>query len=156
MSLPRLLAIPVFAAIAAAVAAGCGGPQQVTAAELVQKGDAICRDLQATFSKIQSVPPANASIAADQTKELADAADSVDSKLHDMEPPEPLRDRYSAYLDARGRATDEISKGHDAADDQDAAAYGAAQRAVADTAPQRRRLARALGFKVCSSSPGAP
>jgi hypothetical protein len=155
MPAPKLLMISI-AGVMAAAAAGCGGPQKVTAAELEQKGDAICRDLQTTFNQVQSAPPANASIAADQTKELADAAESADSKLHDMEPPQPLQDRYSAYLDARERATDEIKKGHDAADDQDAAAYGAAQRAVAETAPQRRQLARGLGFKVCSNTPGAP
>jgi hypothetical protein len=137
------------------VAAGCGGKEQVSAAELVQKGDAICRDEQNAFQRVQANPPANATEAADQTGDLVSAADDANDKLGNLEPPEALRPRYQAYLDARERAADQIRQGQDAAKNQDAAAYGAAQSAVADSAPQRRRLAAALGFKVCSSGTGS-
>ena len=45
-----------------------------------------------------------------------------------------------------------MKKGQDAADNQDSNAYGAAQAAVTKSAPQRRKLAESLGFKVCSAS----
>jgi hypothetical protein len=135
-----------------AVAAGCGGgKQQVSAAELVQKGDAICKQEQSRFDEVQAHPPANASVAADQTNALVSAAEDANNGLDDLEPPEPLQAKYGAYLDARDRATDQIKRGQDAAENQDSAAYGAAQSAVAQTAPQRHRLASALGFAVCSS-----
>ena len=151
---PRSLTAAVMA-LAAIAAAGCGGKQQVTATELVQKGDSICREEQGKFNEVQAHPPANASEAADQTDELVSAAEDANDSLGNLEPPEALRSRYSTYLDARERATDQIKKGKDAADNQDAAAYGAAQSAVAATAPARERLARSLGFKVCSSGTGA-
>ena len=152
---------PIAAALIGLVAvtafAGCGGgKQQVSAAELVQKGDAICREEQSRFAEVQAHPPPNAKEAADQTKALASAADDANGKLGDLEPPGPLQARYSAYLDARQRATDQIKNGEDAANNQDSSAYGAAQSAVAQTAPQRRKLARALGFKVCSNAVAAP
>jgi len=151
--------LPIAAALAliAIAAAGCGGKQKVTAAELVQKGDSICREEQSKFNEVQAQPPANASEAANQTDDLVSAAEDANDSLGNLEPPEALQARYSAYLDARDRATDQIKKGKDAADNQDSAAYGAAQSAVSATAPGRQRLARSLGFKVCSQgAAGAP
>ena len=106
MSRAGLIPIVVPALAIAALGAGCGGggKQQVSAAELVQKGDQICRQEQSGFSQIQAHPPANAS---------------------------------------------------DAAENQDSATYGAAQAAVVQSAPERRRLARAVGFKACSANPGS-
>jgi hypothetical protein len=151
--------IPVAAAVAlvAIAAAGCGSKQKVSATELVQKGDSICREEQSKFNEVQAQAPASASEASNQTNDLISAAEDANDSLGNLEPPEQLQARYSAYLDARQRATDQIKKGKDAADNQDAAAYGAAQSAVADTAPARQRLARSLGFRVCSQGrPGAP
>ena len=156
MTARKTIACAFAGLVAAAAAAGCGGgKQQVSATELVQKGDAICRDEQSKFNEVQTQPPANASDATDQTKELVSAAEDANDNLDDLEPPASLQSRYSAYLDARDRATDQIQKGQDAAENQDSVAYGAAQSAVAQTAPQRSNLAGALGFKVCSSGGGA-
>jgi hypothetical protein len=145
----------VLAAIASiAVAGGCGsGKEQVTAAELAQKGDAICREEQSKFDQVQGQPPANAPIAADQTKELIDVSEAASSDLEDLEPPEPMRDDYGAYLDARDRAIDEMKKGQDAAENQDSAGYSAAQTAVAQGGAQRHRLAAAVGLRVCGANP---
>jgi hypothetical protein len=147
--------VPTLAILLLAV--GCGGSskEQVSAAELVQKGDQICRSERGSFGRIQAQPPPNASIAADQTNELIQTTEDANSKLRDLEPPERLQAGYDRYLEARDRVIDEMKRGKDAADNQDSAAYGAAQAAVAQDAPQRQKLARALGFKVCSSSPAA-
>ena len=149
--------ISVFPALALlALTGGCGGgKQQVTAAELVQKGDQICKQEQSGFSQIQAHPPANASDASDQTKALVKTAESADSKLSDLQPPDELKAQLDSYLSARDRAVDQLKKGQDAAENQDSATYGAAQAAVVQSAPERRRLARAVGFKVCSANPGS-
>jgi hypothetical protein len=136
--------------------AGCGGgKEEVSAAELSQKGDQICREEQRRFGEIQEHPPPNASVAADQTKELIDVADAANSDLGDLEPPESIRDRYDEYLDARQRVIDQMKRGADAAESQDSADYAAAQNAVAKTDARRRDLAASLGFRVCSTNPGS-
>jgi hypothetical protein len=143
----------VISPVAVAVASGgCGsGKDQVSAADLAQKSDRICRQEQAKFDRIQGQPPANASIAADQTKELIDVSEAASSDLRDLEPPDSSRTPYDAYLDARDRAIDEMRKGRKAAENRDSAGYAAAQTAVAKAAPQRRHLAGALGFRVCGA-----
>jgi hypothetical protein len=152
----RLISIAVvpLAVIALAAVAGCGGPEQVSAAELVQKGDAICREEQSKFAQIQATPLVNASEGADRADQLHGVAeDSIDS-LRDLEPPEPQRAAYSRYLDAKESTLQYFDKGKEAADNRDGRAYSAAETAVAQGAPERATLAKALGFKVCSQGPG--
>jgi hypothetical protein len=149
-----LFAIPALAVLS--LGTGCGGGnQQVTAAELVQKADQACREEQSKFREIQATPPANASDAADQTKQLIQVAEDASSAIDDLEPPDALRTPLDGYLSARSGAIDEMKKGQDAADNQDSRAYGAAQAAVVKSAPQRRKLADSIGFKVCSSNANA-
>jgi hypothetical protein len=156
MSRARWIPTIVPALVLVVLTAGCGGgKEQVSAAELVQKGDQICRTEQAKFSQIQAHPPANASNAADQTKELIQAAESASSQLGNLEPPDALRRPLESYLSARDRAIDQMKHGQDAADDQDSRAYGSAQAAVVHSAPERKKLARSVGFKVCGSSAGS-
>jgi hypothetical protein len=120
---------------------------------LRQKADAICREEQRRFERIQAHPPPNASIAADQTRELLGVSEAASSDLRDLEPPEALGDVYDAYLDARERVVDEMKRGREAAEQRDAAGYAAAQTAVAKSAPERRRLAAALGLRLCGANP---
>jgi len=145
-----------FVAVAAVIGVGCGSSkQQVSATELVQKADAICRDEQAKFDQIQAHPPANASIASDQTKELIDVTNAASSDLRDLEPPDQLSAPYDAYLQARDAAVDQMKRGQDAADNQDSAGYSAAQTAVARAALRREKLATAAGLRVCGSNPSS-
>jgi hypothetical protein len=138
-----------------ALAVGCGGgKEQVTSAELVQKGDRICRDEQSKFTEIQAAPLVNASDGADQAQALHNAAkDSIDSLRH-LEPPVPQRAAYDRYLDAKDDTLQYFDQGREAADNRDGSGYSAAEEAVARGAPDRAKLARALGFKVCSQGPG--
>jgi hypothetical protein len=136
--------------------AGCGGgKEQVSAAELDQKADQACREEQTKFEQIQTTPPANATEASDQTKELIQVAEAASSTIDGLEPPDALRMPLEIYLDARDRAIDQMKKGQDAAENQDSKGFGEAQAAVAKSAQQRRKLADSLGFKVCSTNAGA-
>jgi hypothetical protein len=137
----------------ALTACGGGGSERVSAAELVQRADAICSRERSSFARIQAHPPPNASVAADQTDELIRASQDANNQLRDLKPPEGLQSSYDRYLEARDRVIDQMNRGKDAAQDQDATTYGAAQAAVARDAPQRRKLARTLGLRTCSSSP---
>jgi hypothetical protein len=160
MALPnRLIAfVAVAAAVAgAAASAGCGGgSDEVSAEELVQQGDEICGKVQERFTEIQMVPPASATEGADQADELLGVADDAQAELREIEPLEELGDRYDAYLDARQGVSDALERGKQAAEDQDGEAYGKAQEEAVGGAPERRRLARELGFKVCSRGATAP
>jgi hypothetical protein len=150
--LPLVLPLIVFGAFVA----GCGGgKEQVSAAELDQKADAACQTEQEKFRQIQATPPANATEAADQTKDLIQVAEDTSSTIDDLEPPDALQMPLEIYLNARDRAIDLMRKGQDAAENQDSGTYGAAQAAVAKSAPQRRKLADSLGFKVCSTNASA-
>jgi hypothetical protein len=155
---PRTAALLAAAAALVAVGiAGCGGgSEEVSAEELVQKGDEVCGKVQERFAEIQAAPPASATEGAEQAGELLGVADDAQAELHDLEPPEELRDRYDAYLDARESVSDELERGKQAAEDQDGEAYGKAQEAAVGGAPERRNLARELGFELCSQSAGAP
>jgi hypothetical protein len=154
----RIFAVIASLALAAAVAVTeCGGgSEEVSAEELVQKGDDVCGNVQERFAEIQAAPPASATEGAEQAGELLGVADDAQAELHDLEPPEELRDRYDAYLDARESVSDELERGKQAAEDQDGEAYGKAQEEAVGGAPERRKLARKLGFRVCSQSAGAP
>src|SRR3954453_975074 len=104
MTPARWLPVLLCALAIGAVGAGCGGGKdQVTAAELVQKGNQACSEEQSRFKQIQARPPANASEAADQTKALIDAAESASSAIDDLEPPDALREPLDSYLSARAR-----------------------------------------------------
>ena len=154
MSEPRWIAL-LLVLVAGSVVAGCGGggdSERVTAAELVQRADEICGKERSSFARVQAQPPPNASVAADQTQELIQVTRDANSQLRDLRPPESLQDQYNRYLEARDRVVDQMNRGRDAAQDQDSAAYGAAQAAVARDAAERRKLARALGLRVCGSS----
>jgi hypothetical protein len=149
-----LLLVPALAMLSLGIGCG-GGKEQVSAAELDQKADQICREEQAKFRQIQVTPPANASEAAEQTKQLVQAAENASSAIDDLAPPDALREALDIYLGARDRAVDEMKKGQDAAENQDSRAYGTAQAAVAKSAPERKKLAESLGLKVCSAEAGA-
>jgi hypothetical protein len=154
----RIFAVIACLALAAAVTVTeCGGgSEEVSAEELVQKGDDVCGNVQERFAEIQAAPPASATEGAEQAGKLLGVADDAQGELRDLEPPEELRDRYDAYLDARESVSDELERGKQAAEDQDGEAYGKAQEEAVGGAPERRKLARKLGFRVCSQSAGAP
>jgi hypothetical protein len=139
--------------LALAVAAGgCGGgPDEVSSEELVARGDEICRDGIERFAELQPEPPANAAEAVDLTRQLIEVSEDVLSELRDLGPPDELEAGFGRYLEARGRALEFFRRGEDAAQAQDAQAYAAAQQGVAKSASERRRLAEAVGFEVCSN-----
>lgn len=148
-------ALPVALSIGALVGCG-GGSAEVSAEELVAKGDEICTEERDRFDEIQSVPLTSAAVGAKQAEELLAAAESAQEDLRGLEPPEEIRDSYDSYLDARDEVSDLLERGREAAADKDGAAFGKAQEEAAAGAGKREKLARELGFKVCSQSAAAP
>jgi hypothetical protein len=147
--------LPIALPMAALMACD-GGSEEMSAEELVSKGDEICTEERDRFDEIQSVPLTSASVGAKQAKELLAAAESAQDDLRDLEPPEEIRDSYDSYLDARDEVSDLLERGREAAEDKDGAAFSKAQEEAAAGAARREKLARELGFKVCSQGPAAP
>ncbi len=154
-SIPMVLAIFLIGALGAGCGGGGGGKDQVSAAELVQKADQACQEEQDRFREIQATPPANATEAADQTEALVQAAENASSAISGLEPPDELRTQFDTYVRARDQAVEDLKKGQEAAENQDSRGYGAAQSALTKGAPERKKLAGSLGFKVCSRNAGA-
>jgi hypothetical protein len=154
MSRPRLsagLTGLAMAVAAAAVASGCGSDtEQVSVEELIERGDEICAEGRRSFDEVQAQAPANAAAAADQTDELVAIATDELNELRSIRPPDELRERYDRYLEARGRALELLEQGRDAAEEKNADAYARAQGKAAAEQPERLKLAKAVGFRVCS------
>lgn len=147
----RAPAVAVAALAATVMLAGCGeDAEPVTAAELVSRGDAICSEGRQRFAEVQSEAPPNATAAAAQTAELVRIATDELNELREIRPPDELREPYDRYLEARGRALELLEEGQEAAEDQNAKAYGRAQAEAAAAQAERLKLARAVGFKQCS------
>jgi hypothetical protein len=144
-------------ALSAGALIGCGGgSEEVSADELVAKGDQICTEERDRFDEIQSVPLTSASVGVKQAEELLAAAESAQDDLRDIEPPEEIRDSYDSYLHARDEVSDLLERGREAAEDKDGAAFSKAQEEAAAGAGKREKLAREVGFKVCSQGAAAP
>ena len=149
----RRLAAAVVAAALIATAAGCGDDsEQLDAAELASQGDELCRQGQERFAKVQDSELVNAKDAVQQTGELLDVASDELDELRSLQPPDELRADYDAYLAARAAALELLEKGRDAAAERDAAGYSKAQSEVEAGAAERRRLAQAVGFEICSQA----
>ena len=139
----------------AAVAAGCGeDAEQLTAPELVNRGDRICADAQRRFTEIQNRSASNSVEVADQTQELLDVATDEVNELRNLRPPDELREAYDSYLQAASRVVDLLERGRDAAEDRDSDEFLQAREEANASEAERAKLARAVGFQVCAQPAG--
>jgi hypothetical protein len=149
----QLAALGLLAIASALASCGGSGGTPVTADELVAKGDAICAEGFDRFDAIQAETATTVSEYADQTGKLADSAQTELDALKDLEPPPAVAPKYDAYLAAKQRGVDLLKDGQKAAEQQDGNRFGKLQQEVEKTASTRRKLAQAVGFKVCSHPP---
>jgi hypothetical protein len=134
--------------------AGCGDSGPLDRAELISRGDELCREGQGRFAEIQATAPATSTEAVGQTEELIEVSERELDELEELEPPADLEAPYERYLEARRRALELLERGREAAERQDGRAYGRAQEESEDGEGERRRLARAVGFEACSQPAG--
>ena len=152
----RRAAASVVALIALALglaACGGGGGGELTKSEFVAQGDEICKQAHDQFAKDQPAnPPSSSSEAADLQKKLIDISETELSEIRDLNEPGEVQPALDRYLAAREQGIALLKKGLAAADRNDAFGYAQAKQQVAATQRHRTELARAVGFKVCSSS----
>lgn len=145
IALAALAAIAIVAAIFV-----FGGDDELSEAEFLAQGDEICRSAHDEFGELQGDQPQTASQAAELTARLIDISRQELEDIEDLNAPDELDEPLSAYLASREEGIEQLQKGFEAAEDKDAFAYATAQAKVASEQLDRLRLARAVGFKVCS------
>ena len=130
--------------------AACGSAGPLDRDELVSAGDRVCREAEARVDEIQSEPPGSRAEAAKQSGEIAELLAGEVKDLGDLDAPESLRPRLDRYLTSRRRALALVRLGEGAARHDHPRTYLRAQARFAAGARERRRLARRVGFRVCS------
>jgi hypothetical protein len=136
---------------------GCGeDAEQLTATELVSRGDAICTEAQRRFTEIQDRAASNSVEVSEQTEELLDVATDEVNELRNLRPPDELKQAYDAYLQAASGVVDLLEQGRDAAEERDGEAFLEAREEANAERAERAKLAQAVGFKVCAQPPEGP
>jgi len=116
----------------------------------IAQGDEICGAAHEAFADLQRHPPATASDAAELTGRLIDIASDEADQLESLSGSPGFEAQIDRYVAARRRGIEAMRDGQAAAEDRDARAYEQAQAAVADSQRARHRIARRIGFAVCS------
>jgi hypothetical protein len=136
--------------------AGCGGGDgTLTKAELVSKGDAICKSAHDQFAQLQKSPPSTAAEAAALTGKLISISENELNQLRDLNVSADVKPALDRYLAAREQGIAVLKKGLAAAQNGNARAYAAAQATIAKSQVKRLRLAQAVGFRECSRPIGS-
>ena len=118
--------------------------------ELIARGDEICREAHEAFLDLQRRPPGTAGDAAELTARLADIAAGEGEELRTLNGPPEFSTEIDAYVAARAEGIEALRAGEEAAEARDSEAYAAQQEELADSQRERHRMARRIGFAVCS------
>jgi hypothetical protein len=156
------LALPIALLAATALLAGCGGggggggeDATLTKAELVAKGNEICRQGDQKYTALQKNPPKTSAEAATLTQKLIGITNTEVDRIQALNAPDEVRPALERYLEAREDGLAVLEQGLKAAEDNDAQAYAAAQARMAAGQVDRLKLAQAVGFSECSRPGGS-
>jgi hypothetical protein len=166
--------VAVAAIVAAVFALGSGGdggtaastaaggrakskPTPLTKSKLIAKADAICSDSQSSFEGVRAeFPEAKAEEVPDiaYSEALVDISTPAVSRFKALDPPASVRKPYEEYVQAQQRVHEYDVQALRAARAEHLGAYLAARERRNNEQPERYDLARAIGLKICSLSPG--
>jgi hypothetical protein len=138
----------------AASGCGSGGGEQLSKADFLAKGDAICKQAHDQFVQLQSDPPNTAGEAAALTDKLIKISRNELAQIDALNGPDELQAPLDRYLRAREDGIALLEKGLQAAEHKDAQGYASAQAKIAAGQVQRLKLAKAVGFTECSQPVG--
>ncbi|UJA20231.1 hypothetical protein HJD18_08385 [Thermoleophilia bacterium SCSIO 60948] len=156
-----MLARRRFHALAAAVLialplAGCGEkqepdpPEELSANALIAQGDDICERAREEVREATAQPVDDAAGNARLVGELISISQGELDSLSALEPPEELEAPMARYLTARQEALDLLRDARSAAEEDQAFEFARIQSEIADSQPERTRLAGEVGFETCS------
>ena len=148
------LAVAAFLAAMALLAAvfdlGPFKDPELAGGELIARGDEICREAHEAFLNLQRRPPGPAGDAAELAGRLVDIANEEADELRALNGQPEFEAEIGEYLEARAEGIDALRAGQQAAEDRDAQAYADSQADLAASQRDRHRIAREIGFAVCS------
>jgi hypothetical protein len=132
-------------------------PKPLTRAELIAKADAICADSQRSFEEARAeFPEAKEELAPDVAYSEALVAISTPAvrRFEALLPPRSVERAFAEYVQAQRRVHAYDVQALRAARAEHDGEYLAARERRDNGQRQRYELARAVGFKTCSASPG--
>ncbi|HEU5106285.1 MAG TPA: serine/threonine-protein kinase [Solirubrobacterales bacterium] len=126
-------------------------PKTLTKAELVSRGDAICTESRNKFLRYRD-PVAEAEPDVAYSRVLVGISSNAVQQFEALVPPQALSSAYNAYVASQREVMGWDRDALAAAESGDAVAYGEARQARDETEDERKQLAEAVGFRVCSGS----
>ncbi len=126
-------------------------------AELIAKADAICADSQSSFEEVRAeFPEAKSEEVADvaYSEALVAISGPAVRRFEDLDPPASVRRPYEQYVAAQQRVHEYDVQALRAARAEHRGEYLAARERRDNGQQERYDLAREIGLKTCSASPG--
>jgi hypothetical protein len=128
-------------------------PQTLNRSQLIAKGDAVCAKSQDKFkSDAKAIPTGEEEPNSAYSQLLVGISRSAVREFHALKPPPALRSAYDTYVKAQEEVAGWDRDALNAAKEGDATAYREARETRDNTAEERKQLAEAVGFQVCSGS----
>jgi serine/threonine protein kinase len=128
-------------------------PQTLTSSQLIAEGDAVCEKSQAKYvADKESIPGGEEEASIPYSQLLVGISKNAVREFRALEPPAELRSAYGAYVEAQEEVAGWDRDALRAAKEGDATAYLEARATRDESAEERRQLAEAVGFHVCSGS----
>ncbi|HEY2716343.1 MAG TPA: serine/threonine-protein kinase [Solirubrobacterales bacterium] len=128
-------------------------PQALSRSQLIAEGDAVCEKSQAKYlADKESIPGGEEEASVPYSQLLVGISKNAVSEFRDLEPPSELRSPYRAYVKAQEEVAGWDRDALNAAKEGDTTAYLEARATRDETAEERKQLAEAVGFHVCSGS----
>jgi hypothetical protein len=128
-------------------------PATLSAATLVAKGDEICTDSQETYKAYRGeFPSGESETSVGYSQLLVGISGKAMRRFEELKPPPALKQDYDAYVKSQKQVAQWDEDALKAAEKEDLSAYMAAREKRDATEAERKALAEAVGFHVCSGS----
>lgn len=128
-------------------------PPALSAAILIDRGDRICGDSQETYkSYLTEFPSGEEEANVAYSRLLVGISSKAIRRFEALVPPAPLKKPFDAYVRSQEEVAQWDREALKAAERGDRPAYLAARVQRDATAEERKLLAEAVGFHVCSGS----
>jgi len=128
-------------------------PTTLSAAALIAKGDEICTDSQETYKAYKGeFPNGENEASVGYSQLLVGISSKAIRHFEELKPPPTLKQDYDAYVKSQKEVAQWDKDALKAAEKEDLSAYLGAREKRDATEEERKALAEAVGFHVCSGS----